>query len=190
MSSALVAYAFARLRWRGRDILFSVCLATMMLPQQVTMIPIFVLFSKLGWINTFFPLTIPGFFGVPYLIFLLRQFFSGIPTELDEAATMDGASRGRILWSILLPLAKPALTACAIFTFVAHWNNFLGPLLYLRNKDLHTLQLGLMHFERSAGYEWNYLMAASTLIMLPCILIFVIGQRWFVQGIALSGLKG
>jgi multiple sugar transport system permease protein len=190
LSSALVAYAFARLRWPGREVLFVICISTMMLPGQVTMIPIFVMFTEIGWMDTFLPLIVPGFFGVPFFIFLLRQFFRGIPIELDEAAIVDGATTWGILWKILLPLSKPALASCAIFAFIWHWNNFLQPLLYLRSRELHTLQLGLMHFQRAAGPEWNYLMAASTLIMLPCLAIFFFAQRWFIHGISFSGLKG
>jgi ABC-type glycerol-3-phosphate transport system permease component len=189
-SSALVAFAFARLRWSGRDFWFALCLSTMMLPQQVTLIPLFILFTKLGWVNTFLPLTVPAFFGVPFFIFLLRQFFMGLPRELDEAAVIDGASTLEILTRILLPLCLPALAACAIFSFVAHWNDFLNPLLYLRQRDLYTLQLGLLSFYRQAGVQWELMMAASTLIMLPCLILFFLAQRVFVQGIALSGLKG
>lgn len=189
-SSALVAYAFARLRWPGRNILFVVCLSTMMLPGQVTMIPIFVMFTKVGLMNTFWPLIVPGFFGIPFFIFLLRQFFLGIPLEFDEAAVVDGANSLEILWSIILPLARPALAACAIFSFVWHWNDFLMPLLYLRSRELHTLQLGMLTFRQAAGPEWQYLMAASTLVMLPLLVLFFLAQRWFIQGITFSGIKG
>jgi len=189
-SSALVAYAFGRLHWPGRDALFMVCISTMMLPGQVTMIPIFVMFTKIGWMDTFLPLIVPGFFGVPFFIFLLRQLFLGVPIEFDEAAIVDGASSWRILWSIVLPLAKPALASCAIFSFVWHWNDFLHPLLYLRSRERHTLQLGLMTFQRAAGPEWQYLMAASVLVMLPLLALFFLAQRWFIQGISFSGLKG
>jgi multiple sugar transport system permease protein len=189
-SSALVAFSFARLRWRGRNVWFAICLSTLMLPQHVTLIPLFVIFTKLGWINTFLPLIVPAFFGVPFYIFLMRQFFLGLPRELDEAATIDGASTLQILTRIILPLALPVLAACAIFSFVAHWNDFLHPLLYLRQRDLYTLQLGLLSFYRAAGVQWELMMAASTLIMLPCLALFFLAQRVFVQGIALSGLKG
>jgi multiple sugar transport system permease protein len=189
-SSALVAFAFARLRWPGRDILFLVCVSTMMLPQQVTMIPVFVLFTEIGWMNTFKPLIVPGFLGVPFFIFLLRQFFRGIPQDLDEAAIMDGASTLTILLRIIIPLSRPALAACAIFCFRYQWNDFLHPLLYLRDRRLHTLQLGLMNLQRAAGIEWQYLMAVSAMIMLPPLLLFFFSQRWFIQGINFSGLKG
>jgi multiple sugar transport system permease protein len=189
-SSALVAFAFARLRWVGRDIWFAVCLSTMMLPQQVTMIPIFVLFSVIGWHNSFLPLLVPAFFGHPFYIFLLRQFFLTIPLELDEAAVVDGARTGHILFRIILPLAKPALASASIFSFVAHWNDFLWPLLYLVDRELWTLQLGLNNFRGAAGPEWQLTMAASLLIMLPSLAVFFLAQRWFIQGIALTGIKG
>jgi multiple sugar transport system permease protein len=190
VSSALVAFAFARVRWVGRDIWFAICLSTLMLPQQVTMIPIFVLFSALGWHNTFLPLVVPALFGHPFYIFLLRQFFLTIPIEFDEAAVVDGARTWHVLLRIVLPLAKPALASAAIFSFVAHWNDFLWPLLYLSDRQLWTLQLGLNNFRGAAGPEWQLTMAASLLIMLPSLAVFFLAQRWFIQGIALTGIKG
>ena len=190
VSSALVAFAFARLRWVGRDAWFGVCLSTLMLPQQVTMIPIFVFFSIIGWHDSWWPLLVPAFFGHPFYIFLLRQFFLSIPMELDEAAIVDGAHMGHVLFKIILPLSKPALASAAIFSFVAHWNDFFWPLLYLRSRELWTLQLGLQNFRGAAGPDWQLLMAASLIILMPSVILFFLAQRWFIQGIALTGIKG
>ncbi|GAB4189397.1 MAG: carbohydrate ABC transporter permease [Roseiflexaceae bacterium] len=201
LSNALVAYAFARLRWPGRDTLFSLVLATMMLPGIVTLIPQFVLFAHLPafglqgsrtWVNTFLPLTVPAFTGSAFYIFLLRQFMRGIPMELSEAARIDGASELRIWWAIVLPLTAPALAAIAIFTFQGAWEDFMGPLLYLQREDLYTLQLGLRQFEHAAGGApaWNWLMAASLVVMLPVIIIFILFQRYFIEGVTLTGMGG
>ena len=201
LSSSLVAYAFSRLRWRGRDTLFSVVLATMMLPGVVTMIPQFVLFANLPafgfqgsrvWTNTFLPLIVPAFTGGAFYIFLLRQFMRTIPMELSEAARMDGASELRIWWSIILPLARPALATVAIFQFQGVWQDFMGPLLYLQSERLYTLQLGLRQFEAAAGGApaWNWLMAASLMVMLPVLAVFLLLQRHFIEGISLSGMGG
>ncbi len=191
LSSSLVAYAFACLKWPGRDALFIVVLATMMLPMQVTMIPLFVLFKELGWLNTFKPLTIPAFFGVSaFNIFLLRQFFLTIPRDLLDSARIDGCSELRIYWNIVLPLAKPALATVAILTFMLTWNDFVGPLIYLSDKMKGTLALGLGMFVGQHVTEWALLMAASTLMMIPMILIFFFFQKYFIQGFTMSGLKG
>jgi multiple sugar transport system permease protein len=222
LSSAMVAYSFARLRWRGRDTLFSVVLATMMLPGVVTMIPQFVLFAKLpnplyyaflasgnapewlanglqtlglasrNWVNTFLPLTVPAFTGGAFYIFMLRQFMRGIPMELSEAAKIDGASELRIWWSIITPMTGPALATVAIFQFQGAWQDFMGPLLYLQSEPLYTLQLGLRQFEAAAGGQpaWNWLMAASLLVMLPVLTVFLSMQRHFIQGISISGMGG
>ncbi|MAT45033.1 MAG: sugar ABC transporter ATP-binding protein [Anaerolineaceae bacterium] len=201
VSSSIVAYSFSRLRWRGRDLLFSLVLATMMLPGVVTMIPQFVLFAKLPafgfqgskvWINTFLPLIVPAFTGSAFYIFLLRQFMRAIPMELSEAARMEGAGELRIWWSIILPLCKPVLATVAIFTFNGVWQDFMGPLLYLQSEKLYTLQLGLRQFEAAAGGSpaWHWLMAASLLVMLPVLLIFVFFQQYFIEGISFSGMGG
>lgn len=201
LSTSLVAYSFARLRWPGRDLLFSVVLATMMLPGIVTMIPQFILFSKLPafgfqgsrvWIDTFLPLTVPAFTGNAFYIFLLRQFMRGIPMELSEASRIDGASELRIWWSIVMPLTKPALAAIAIFTFQFTWEDFIGPLLYLQREEMYTLQLGLRQFEFAAGGApaWNWLMAASLVVMLPVVIIFLLFQRYFIEGVTLTGMGG
>ena len=169
---------------------FVLLLATMMLPGQVTMIPMFVLFKELGWINTYLPLTVPYFFGGAFYIFLLRQFFLTIPRELSEAAKIDGCSEFFIYARIFLPLSKPALATLAIFTFMGTWNDFLGPLIYLNDKDLFTLALGLRSFQMQHGTRWNVMMAASIIVMMPTIILFFTCQRYFIEGITLTGIKG
>jgi ABC-type glycerol-3-phosphate transport system permease component len=162
----------------------------MMLPYQVWMIPLYVLFTKIGWVNTFYPLTIPAFFGNALYIFLLRQFFMTIPKELEDAARIDGCSYFRIYWQIILPLTKPALATVVIFTFMGVWNDFLGPLLYLQDPEKYTLAIGLQVFLTQHGADWGLLMAASTMVVLPIIVIFFFTQKQFIQGIVLTGLKG
>jgi len=189
-SCSIVAYSFARLRWPGRDIWFLVLLATLMLPEQVTMIPRFILFRNLGWINTFYPLIVPPFFAVgAFNIFLLRQFFMTISTETDDAAKIDGAGVLGIYWRILLPLSKPALAAVAVFVFKAHWDDFLSPLIYLHSQSNFTLALGLRAFQGEYGTDWNLLMAASLVVMLPVLLLFFFLQRYFIQGVVFTGIK-
>lgn len=190
LSSSLVAYSFARLRWPGRDTLFGVLLATMMLPGAVTMIPVFLIFRSLGWVDTLKPLWIPSFFGGAFSVFLLRQFFLTIPTELEEAARIDGCSYFGIYWRIMLPLIKPALAALTIMTFMGSWNNFMGPLIYINSPEKMTLAYGLQLFQGAHGAEYGLLMAASTLVMLPVLMIFFFTQRYFIQGITLTGIKG
>jgi multiple sugar transport system permease protein len=202
LSTSLVAYAFARLRWPGRDLLFSVVLATMMLPGIVTLIPQFILYSRLPafgfqgsntWVNTFLPLTVPSWFAASaFNIFLLRQFMRGIPMELSEAAKIDGASELRIWWNIIMPLTKPALATIAIFSFQGSWQDFTGPLLYLQSERLYTLQLALRQFESAAGGypAWNWLMAASLVVMLPVLIVFVAFQQYFIEGISITGMGG
>jgi multiple sugar transport system permease protein len=190
-SSSLVAYPFARLRFPGKSWLFMLVLSTTMLPYVVTMIPVYIVFAKLKWIDTFRPLIIPAFFGGgAFNVFLLRQFYMTIPRELDEAATIDGCGILGVFWNVILPLAKPGLTAVAIFTFIGTWNDFLIPLLYLNSRDKMTLAVGLNVFRNQYATQWNYLMAASLVVMLPCAIIFMVAQRYFVEGIALSGIKG
>jgi ABC-type glycerol-3-phosphate transport system permease component len=190
LSCSLVAFAFARLRWWGRDTLFLVMLATLMLPPQVTLIPQFVLWKELGWVDTFVPLIVPNFFGGPFMTFLLRQFFMSIPLELDDAARIDGCSSFGIYWRIILPLSRPALMAVAVFVFNATWNEFLTPLIYLHSKSNLTLALGLQLFQSEHGPEWHLVMAASLVTMLPVLLVFFFGQRYFIQGIVFTGVKG
>ncbi|MDX1932945.1 MAG: carbohydrate ABC transporter permease [Capsulimonadales bacterium] len=188
-SSLTVAYGFARLRFKGRDFLFLLLLATMALPGQVTMIPVFALFRWLGWYGTYLPLTVPSFFGSPFFIFLLTQFFRGIPEELSEAARLDGAGEWRIFFRIILPLSRPAIATCALFQFLATWNDFFGPLLYLNDSSRYTLAYGLQQFLSQHGGQWAHLMAASVLFTLPIILLFFFAQRTFIQGIATTGGK-
>jgi ABC-type glycerol-3-phosphate transport system permease component len=189
-SCTLIAYGFARLRAPGRNLLFVAVLATMMLPYPVTMVPLYMLFNALGWINTFLPLTAPAFFGSPFYIFLLRQFFLTLPRELEDAAHIDGANLGQILWHVILPLSLPALTTVAIFTFQNAWNDFLPPLIYLHDQSLYTVSLGLNFFRSTYDINWAYLMAASLVTMLPVVIVFFLAQRLFIEGITFSGIKG
>lgn len=191
ISSSLVAFSLAKQRWYGRNLLFGIILATMMLPFTVLMIPQYVIFRDLGWIGTNLPLWFPSFLGVPFYIFLLRQFYITIPDELLDAARMDGCSEFRIWWQIMLPLSRPALAVVALFSFLAAWNDFLGPLVYLVHKQQFTLSLALQFFQsRSGGTAWELLMAASTLVILPVVVLFFLAQRTFIQGIATTGMKG
>jgi len=187
---SLVAYAFARLNFYGRGVLFGLLLATMMLPGQVTMIPQFVLWKTLGWYDTLRPLWVPAWFGGAFFIFLLRQFFMTIPKELEDAAKIDGCGFFGIYWRIMLPLAGPAMATVAIFSFMGAWNEFVGPLVYLSDERLFPLSLGLNQFRQEQSAEWAMLMAASTLMMLPVIAVFFFCQRYFIQGVTLTGLKG
>ncbi|WP_252501615.1 carbohydrate ABC transporter permease [Sporosarcina sp. Marseille-Q4943] len=184
--NSFIAYGFAKVPFKGRNILFAIVLSTMMIPGFVTLIPQYVLFSKLQWINTYYPLVVPAFFGSAFFIFLLRQFYMTIPNELIEAAKMEGASHFRIWWTIGLPLTKPALATVAIFSFNGAWNDFLGPLLYLNDESLYTLQLGLQVFKGEMNTQWNYLMAGSLLVLLPVIILFFFFQKYFIQGINLQ----
>lgn len=191
ISNSLVAYAFARLRWKGRDFMFAVTLATMMVPFPVLMVPVFALFRDLHWIGTFRPLWVPAWFGSAFSIFLLRQFFRTIPFELTEAAKLDGCSEWGIYRLIVLPLSKPALAVVALFAFMGTWNDFLGPLIYLIDQKTFTLSLGLQFYQsQHGGTQWNLLMAATTIVVAPVILLFFFAQKQFIQGIALTGLKG
>jgi len=195
LSSAVVAYGFARLRFRGRDALFAVTLATMMVPQIVTFIPTYVLFKYLGLIGTYAPLIIPAFLGAPpvagaFFIFLLRQFFMGLPWELSDAAKADGAGEWRIFWQIMLPLVRSALIVTAVFTFVWTWQDFLGPLIYLSDQNQLPLSVGLFAFKSQRLSDWPLFMAASTLTTIPLIVLFFFTQKQFIEGIAVTGLKG
>jgi len=191
ISSSLVAYAFARLRFIGRNRLFVLVLSTMMLPGVVTMIPTYVLFKELHWINTFLPLTVPAFLGGgAFNIFLLRQYMMGVPRELDEAAKIDGASHWVVYSRVLMPLCGPALATVGIFTFIGAWRDFLGPLLYLNDTENQTLELGLNTYNSiQTVAPWHLIMAASVLVTIPLVVIFFVGQRYFVKGIAMTGIK-
>lgn len=190
LTSALAAFSFSRLRWRGRDLVFGILLTTMMLPYAVTLIPTFILWSRLGLVNTFAPLVVPSWFGAPFSIFLLRQFFMTIPFELDEAAYVDGASPLYVFGSVILPLAKPALIVVGIFSFLGVWNDLLGPVIYLTDPNKFTVAIGLAQFTGMYTAQWHLLMAAATVVILPVIVLFFIGQRYFIEGITLTGMKG
>lgn len=196
ISSAFVAYGFSRIRWKGRDQLFFICLATMMVPYAVTMVPLFIIFRNLGWVNTFLPLVVPAFFGSPYFIFMLRQFFMTIPVDLSEAARIDGANELQIMWRIILPLTKSALIVVALFQFMNAWNDYLGPLIYLRRTEQFVLALGLANLRATiagtgaAPLAYPYLMAVSTIVTAPILIAFFLAQRTFIEGISLTGIKG
>jgi multiple sugar transport system permease protein len=190
ISCTLIAYAFARLHAPGRDALFVVMLATMMLPYPVTMTPLYVIFNRLGWINTILPLTAPAFFGSAFYIFLMRQFFMSIPRDFEDAARIDGANTLQIIGRIMAPMAMPALATVTIFTFQATWNDFLAPLIYLQRPELYTVTLGLQFFRSTYTTNWAYLMAASLVTTLPVIAVFFAAQRYFIEGITLTGVKG
>jgi multiple sugar transport system permease protein len=195
ITATLVAYGFARFDFPGRRVLFILVVSMLMIPGEVTMIPSFLIFRELKWLNTFQPLWVPSWFGGGvFYIFLMRQFFMTIPMDFDEAAQMDGAGTFRVLWQVLLPLCVPALTTVAIFSFLAHWNNFFGPLIYLNSEEKFTLSLGLRHFQAipfEAGEPREHLLMAGTIIMAaPCVLLFFVAQRYFVKGIVMSGIKG
>ena len=195
ISTTLVAYGFARFRFPGRDFLFMVVLSTMILPFEVLLIPQFLIFRELGWLDSYKPLIVPFYFGAgPFFIFLMRQFFLTIPLDLDESARLDGARSLHILWSIILPLSRPGLATVGIFSFLTHWDSFLGPLIYLNTMEKYTLPLGLRFFQlvADAGGDprEHLLMAASLTVSIPGILLFVVAQKYFVQGIVLSGIKG
>ena len=196
LSSALVAYSFSRLRWIGRDTLFALVLTTLMIPGWVRLVPLFIIFKQIGWLNTFLPLVVPHFFGNAFFIFLLRQFFMTIPSELSDAAKIDGANELQTMFRIILPLSKPALTVVALFSFMDAWNDYLGPLIYNNRDTEWVLALGVEKL-RSAVYEvgnqqlaYPYLMAVSTLVTLPIFLAFFFAQRTFIEGISVTGLKG
>lgn len=190
LSCSLVAYGFSRLRWPGRDKVFILVLVTMILPYQVTLVPLFLMFTKMGWIGTFLPLTVTCFFGNPFFIFLLRQFFTGIPQDISEAARIDGAGEFTIFSRLILPMAKPALTTVAIFAFIRSWNDFMGPLVFLGKDDLYTLSLAASMLKSNLDPNWSMLLALGAVMILPVLLLFFIMQKYFIQGIAMSGIKG
>ncbi len=193
VSCALVAYAFAMLRAPGRELLFAILLGTMMIPHQVTMVPVFVMFAKLNWINTFYPLIVPAFFGNAFYIFLLRQYFLTLPPELSDAIKIDGGGFWTIFARIVIPLSKPALGTVAVFSFMAHWNDFFGPLLYITSDKNRTLALALLAMQANFFGGRQYmalLMAASVMMLIPILIIFFLAQRIFVSGVALTGITG
>jgi len=199
LSNTLVAYGFSRIQWPGRNVLFYICVATIFLPYPVILVALFDIFGKLPsfgvqgaqhWVHTFLPLIVPAFFGNPFYIFLMRQFMLGIPRELSDAARVDGASEIRTFWNVILPLTKPAVVVVAILAAVAAWNEFLLPLLYLQENDKYPLAVGLVFFTSEHDVSYNLLMAASTLIVLPVVIIFLVAQRFFIEGITVGGVKG
>lgn len=193
LTCSVAAFSFSRLRWRGRNVVFAALLSGVMLPYAVTLIPTFVMWQELGALNTIVPLTVPSWFagagGGVLNVFLLRQFFLTIPFELDEAAYIDGASPWRVFWLIVMPLSKPAIVVVTIFTFIGVWNDFLGPLLYLNDEEKYTLSLGLASFQSIYITQWGYLMAASAAVIAPIIALFFFLQRYFIEGVTLTGIK-
>jgi multiple sugar transport system permease protein len=191
LSSSLVAFGFARIQFPGREALFMLMLSTMMLPGIVTLIPGYIMFRYLGWIDSLRPLWVPAFFGGgAFNVFLLRQFFRTIPVELDEAAKMDGASWGQIYWRVIMPLTGPATTTVALFSFIGAWKDFMGPLIFINSLEKQTLELGLQTFQTLYGTHWELMMAGAVIVVLPLIVIFFLGQKLFIQGIVMTGLKG
>ncbi|AEE96349.1 carbohydrate ABC transporter permease [Mahella australiensis] len=189
LTASMAAYAFSKLKFKGRDVLFTIFLATMMIPGQVTMIPTFILMKYLGWIDTHLPLIVPGALFSAFGVFLLRQFMMSLPKELDEAAIMDGANHWTIYWRISLPLIVPAMTALGIFTFMGTWNNFMGPLIYLNTPEKFTVPMLLNQFKGQYITDWTLMMAASAIAIVPVLIIYLIGQRYIIEGIALTGMK-
>jgi multiple sugar transport system permease protein len=190
LSNTLVAYGFSRISWRGRNFLFYVCVATIFLPYPVVLVALVDTFGKLGWVDTPLPLIVPAFFGNPFYIFLMRQFMLSIPRELSDAARVDGAGELQTFWHVILPLTRPAVTVVALFAAVAAWNDFLGPLLYLHDEKTYTLAVGLQFFRATHDVSFNLLMAASTLVVIPVVIVFVFAQRFFIEGITVGGVKG
>ncbi|MFW2489103.1 carbohydrate ABC transporter permease [Clostridium chromiireducens] len=191
ITSSLCAYSFSRINWKGRDKVFGILLTAMMIPFAVTLIPTFIGWQKLGFVNTYVPLVLPAWFGGGvFNVFLLRQFFKTIPKELDEAAIMDGAGHFTIYSKIILPLSKPSLIVVGLFSFMGSWNDFLGPLVYLNDGDKFTLSLGLMQFQGMYTAQWQYMMAAASVVVIPTVVIFFMGQKYFIEGISMTGMKG
>jgi len=190
VSSSFIAYGFSRLRWKGRDKVFVIVLITMILPFQVVMVPLFMLFQAIGWIGTFLPLTLTCFFGNPFYIFLIRQFFISLPEELNDAARIDGAGEFRTFFQIAIPLSAPVLTTVVVFSFLRSWNDFIGPLIFLSNSRLYTLAIGAQLIRSRIQPNWEYLMPLGVIMVLPVLLLFFLMQKYFIQGIAMSGIKG
>ena len=190
LSNSLIAYGLSRIQWPGRNLLFILLLGTLLLPAQVTLIPLFILFAHMRWVDTYLPLIVPTFFGNAFFMFLLRQFFLTIPAELGEAVRVDGGSEFTIFSRIVIPLSTPALAVVALFTFINSWNDFLGPLVYLRTQAKYTLAIGLSTFLGQYGSQWSWLMAASALVFIPIVILFFFTQRTFIQGITFTGSKG
>lgn len=190
LSATTVAFGLSRIRWPGREFVFTLLLATLMLPGVVTLIPVFIIFKNINWIGTFYPLWVPAWLGFAFYIFLMRQFMLSLPIELDEAARIDGASNFRILWQVIAPLCGPAIITVTIFAFLHHYNDFLGPLIYISENEMFTLPLGLLWFQGRFGNFWHLVMAASMITITPVIVLFFVAQRYFVQGAQFTGLAG
>ena len=190
ISNTLIAYGFSKIEWRGREALFYVVLATLILPFQVVMIPLFILFHRFHWIGTFLPLTVPGFFGTAFFIFLLRQFFFSIPNELSYAAKIDGASELMIYRRVVLPLSTPAITTVIIFSFLRTWNDFIGPLIFLTDNRLYTLSLGAQQIMHNLDPKWDMLLTLGVMMTFPVLIVFFLLQKYFIEGIAMTGIKG
>lgn len=189
LSSAVVGYGFARFRFPGRNLLFGITIGTMIIPGVVTFIPTYILFKNMGLLGSYAPLIAPAFFGSAFNIFLMRQFFLGLPQDMPDSARIDGANEFRIFWEIMLPLVKPALVVVAVFTILGTWNDFFGPLIYLNDRDNYPLSLGLFAFRAQRSTEWAMLMAASVLVTIPMILMFAFSQKYFISGIKMTGIK-
>jgi multiple sugar transport system permease protein len=190
LSCSLAGYAFARLRYPGRDLIFSITIGSLMIPGIVTFIPVFLLFKNLGWLGSYKPLIVPAFFGNAFFIFMMRQFFNAMPEELADAARVDGAGEFMIFWRIMLPLVRPALIVMAVFTFLWTWHEFFGPLIYLNQQEQYPLSLGLYAFRSRRTTEWGLMMAGATLATAPLVILFFFAQRYFLEGIKMTGLKG
>jgi len=190
LSASLVGFSLARLRWPLRDTVFSMVVATMMMPGVVTLVPTFIMFKMLGWLNTFLPLIVPAWTGGAFFVFLMRQFMRGLPPEMDEAARVDGASNLAVFWHVTLPMCGPVLAAISIFSFLHHWNDFLAPSIYLNSVGNYTLALGVYMYQGRYGTMWNLVMAASMFIVVPVLVVFMVAQRYFIRGITLTGLAG
>lgn len=186
----IAAYAFARMRFRGKEIIFSVLIACLMIPGQVTMIPVFLIMKEIGWVNTALPLIVPNFFGGAFGIFMLRQFILSLPIDLEEAAIIDGCGRLRIIFQVLLPLLKPAIATLGLFTFMSKWNDLLGPVIYLNDYKKMTLTVGLTMFKGQYQTKYNLLMCGAVITTLPIVIAYVFMQKYFIQGIAMTGIKG
>ena len=190
ISNSLIAYGFSRLRWPGRDKIFMIVIATMILPYQVTLIPLYLMYTKIGWIGTFIPLTLPGFFGNAFFIFLMRQFLVGIPKELTESARIDGAGEFTIFLRLIMPISKPVLATVAIMSFMNSWKDFLGPLVFLGSDKLYTLSLAASMLRSNLNPNWELLLALGVVMVLPVLILFFVLQKYFIQGITMSGIKG
>lgn len=190
LANSFIAYGFSKLRWPFRDQVFLIVLGTMILPFQVTMVPLFLMFTKMGWIGTFLPLTVTAFFGNPFFIFLFRQFYMTIPDSILQAARIDGANEFKIYGKVILPLMKPAVATVAIFAFIRSWNDFIGPLIFLADDDLYTLSLAAQLIRSDLDPKWNVLLALGAIMVLPVLLIYFMLQKYFIEGVTMSGVKG